>query len=196
MQFDVIDKRLPPLFLKEIRSFVDNYFEGTQKPLKLNQKPEIIERLERLDSINNNLLNENKRINNVLDYSYVARMNISGALYDSPYMSSPYKSDDLIRLMFPVFRDTMIMYGNQPTMEKILQFDDTAEKAIDIVIQKHPKFPFGYLIKSKILYERKDSNYIIYAEKAREIFEITTAISNHSPIHDKALADLKELLGK
>lgn len=62
------------------------------------------------------------------------------------------------------------------------------------VIEKYPTFPFSYYVLS-LIYKSNDSNaYIKYADKAIEIFKITTTISGHHPSHDQALQYLLDYI--
>ncbi len=66
---------------------------------------------------------------------------------------------------------------------------------IDTVIQKYPKYPFGYYIKFLILkYVKKDNDWKTYALKALSIFKITTSIVGHNPCQDSAVNGIKREL--
>jgi hypothetical protein len=71
-----------------------------------------------------------------------------------------------------------------------------AESTYKIVIEKYPKFPFGYYFLVLCLREKKDESWKEYAKKGIEILEITTSIDRHNPNHDEILRKLKVYLNE
>jgi hypothetical protein len=62
------------------------------------------------------------------------------------------------------------------------------------IIEKHPRFPFGYFALTEFLRSRDDPDWINYAKQAVAIFEKTTMIEGHDAAHDDALRLLKSYL--
>ncbi|MFA6216689.1 MAG: hypothetical protein WDL87_03445 [Candidatus Omnitrophota bacterium] len=65
-----------------------------------------------------------------------------------------------------------------------------AETKSMAVIEKFPNFPFAYYHVALCFRARNDNKWRTYAQKAKEIFEITTTIGGHVKSHDEALENI------
>jgi hypothetical protein len=65
---------------------------------------------------------------------------------------------------------------------------------IDQVIEKYPCFPYGYYVKSELLYMIGNSEYKKYAKKCIEILKITTTFEGHNEMQDATLKLLESKL--
>ena len=124
-------------------------------------------------------------INNVKEYSYYATLDIYGidiiAGYGLTYTS------DLSKRMGKVVEEV--------NGKLYVRNDKKSLPILDEVIEKYPNFPFGYFAKFNILKSFGDLAWKRYAQKAVDIFQITTTIKGHHASHDEALTLLKRDLG-
>ena len=185
-QLDKIFKRLDEKD-KQIKNL-----DSTFKNLQMDSK----EKSEALKTISGNvkfLENENsakdqeiKNLNNqiigIKDYSNIALLNLNGIekVYSPEFGGW---ETELYNLMNSVIATNK--FG------KFIKTNDSAISTLNTVIEKYPKFPFGYYGMCINLITRGDSNWKSYAIKAIKILEITTTIDGHKPVHDKVLAKLK-----
>ena len=190
------------IFDKEIHSFIKSYFIiGNESNLSV---PQFYQELKVRDSIINNLSNEvkdvkkknlekiqeieklNESVSNIKNYSNMARLDSRGAErhFGHPFTGTKTSLESLINNIVEIVHDSLIYTKNS----------DTALLNTTLIINKYPNFPFGYYYKAIILFNRKDNNWIIFAEKAIDIFKFTTQISGHKEDHDQAMFYLVELL--
>jgi hypothetical protein len=179
---DNIEEKFVPILSKEIKVFVDTYFVGFNQPLRIKQKPEIIDRLEKSDSTVNELKKENLSIRNILNYQHEAKLCVTGFESEGGGFTN-----ELTSLMSQAIEQKDNGYFPKS--------DSTAEKALDLAISKYPRFPFSFYFKAAILSTKPKSDWLIYAKKALEILNITTTINGHNPQHDIALKNVKDWLG-
>ena len=72
-----------------------------------------------------------------------------------------------------------------------VRLDESALQAVNKVIEKYPKFPFGHSSKANMLLLRDMKEWRNSAQKAIEILEITTSIEGHKSHHDEVLKQLR-----
>jgi hypothetical protein len=87
-------------------------------------------------------------------------------------------------------------YFKRKAGKVFVRYDDEAIARYREMISRDPVYPFGHHMMAEALYLKKDPLWIDYALRAAEILEKTTAIVNHSPDHDDALRNIRELLRK
>jgi len=125
-----------------------------------------------------------KEILNVKKYSYYADYNIYGTniMMGLGLSFSSDLSNRMKELLFEKDGKTYVknLIENLPL--------------IDEVIEKYPYFPFGYFTKFDFLKAHGNPEWKKYAQKAVEIFEVTTTIPGHNESHDEALRLLKHVL--
>lgn len=76
----------------------------------------------------------------------------------------------------------------------MFKYDDSSISILSTIIEKYPKFPFGYYGMSQALLRRKDPAWKEFAKKALSILIITTSIDGHKPEHDQTFEALTEWL--
>lgn len=174
---------------KQIKN-LDSTFKNIQT--ESEQKSEVLKNLsDNVKILENDNLNKDQQIielNNqiigVRDYSNIALLDLNGIEKTYSSMFVGWKTE-LYNLMSSVI-------GSTPPF--FIKTNDTALTTLKEVIQKYPKFPFGYYGMCVNLIKKQDSNWKSYAIKALKILEITTTIDGHKPIHDQVLQLLKELI--
>ena len=124
-------------------------------------------------------------INNVKEYSYYATLDMYGFGEMKPGYGIIVKSDLSTRMHEILIEQNKVIF---------VKNDKAMLPKIDEVIKLYPNFPFGYWAKFNLLKDLGDPDWKTYAEKAMNIFEITTTIKGHDPSHDQALKVLKEVL--
>jgi hypothetical protein len=144
--------------------------------------------LSRIDKYQLTIENKTNKINllqdeiqNIKDYSFYAKMDMFGL-------------DVIAGANMAIDSPLSIMMKKILTPKDgiaILINDKSALPQLNHVIEKYPKFPFGYYFKSLILKERNNSEWKKYANRAIEIFKITTAIEGHHGDHDEGLKRLR-----
>ena len=87
-------------------------------------------------------------------------------------------------------------YFKREAGKLFVRYDDEAIVRYKEMISRDPVYPFGYYMMAEALHLKKDPAWIDYALRAAEILEKTTAIVNHSPDHDDAIRNIRELLRK
>lgn len=131
---------------------------------------DIEERNKKIEALEN-------EVENVKEYNYYSTLNMYGL--DKVYgMGISYDTDLSKRMKRILFeKDGKIFVKTELSILP----------EIDEVILKYPKFPFGYWAKYNLLKSNGQHAWKEYANKVMEIFEITTTIEGHHPMHDEAL---------
>ena len=115
------------------------------------------------------------------DYVHYARYNILGEYVQDNGQASD--TSELSLLMKQLVSDQGHKYR---------VIEDLGNIAIvNRVIAEYPDFPFGYYVKYFLLGISRDPEWIKYARKAIEIFEITTAVDGHDPTHESCLNEIR-----
>lgn len=202
-----------PEFYKELKkrdSIIQNHeISLTDKSSKIRVLDSTVTMLERdrnlkTEAINNlsksvlNLQDENlnkdkelgnlkKSVAEVKDYTIMARLGLTGREFEvGTSLIAP--ETELSLLMKQV-----VTFDGSHGMSILLS--DTALYYVEKVIQKFPKFPFGYYAKATILSRtKKVSEVSPIMLKALTIFEITTSIEGHNAQHDEALKKAREYM--
>lgn len=186
-QLEEIKKRLDEKDL-EIKALKSNVSKVEEDASQKGQT--IISLSEAVSSIQNENIQKSLAINklnteivNIKDYSNVAKLDHLGAEIRYGSGLTGWKSD-LYHLMEQVIIETngKIQLKNR----------DSSLLILDLVITKYPKFPFSYWAKSMLLLKKNHPDWTKYADKASEIFAITTTIEGHNNHHDKIFKDLKQ----
>lgn len=124
----------------------------------------------------------------ILDYSNVARLDALG----NPPGLGPGGD---ISFNSPLTNAIRPHYRYDKNTKKIhMSRSKEAEETYRELIENFPTFPFGYYFLVLCLRERGDQEWRTYAEKAVEILEKTTKLSDHHPNHDEILSKLAEWL--
>lgn len=133
--------------------------------------------------------NYNGNITMVSDVSYAeyAKLDMTGLAFHAGY-GLIGGDTELSALMKHVVKFT------SPQIE--IMVNDTALRYTDSVIKKFPHFPYSYYCKAVILATLNTNlkESVISAEKAVEIFEITTKIEGHFTDQDRALIVMQKLI--
>ena len=127
----------------------------------------------------------NNEVNGIKDYSSIAELDQLGfkIRYSYPLTGGGTELSNLIgKVIFE--KEGQIKF----------RFSDSALVVLETVINKYPNFPFSYWAKSMILLKKGDSNWLNNAQKALEIFKVTTSIEGHKKSHDQGLKFVLELL--
>ncbi len=74
--------------------------------------------------------------------------------------------------------------------------DEALEPKFRAIVLQFPRFPFGHFALAECLRDRGDSEWLVHAERAREILEKTTIIAGHHKSHDEALALVRSYLSE
>lgn len=118
----------------------------------------------------------------VREYSSVARLD---ALGNPPGYGIGFEHvwiDDLTRL----FEDMYTIDDGRISMRR----GPEAEQRYREVIQRFPKFPFGYYFLAVCLKERGEEEWREHAKLALEILKITTRIDGHHENHDDIISKI------
>lgn len=200
-----------PEFYKEIKkrdSVISNHENSLkQKTNQLNLLDSTVTKLQKEDVLKNqtisnlsssvvNLQKQNSTkeqeleklkndVNNIRDYSNIARLDLTGVELHAGN-GITMSDTELSALMKKILRieDNKVY----------VKVSDTVMVYVNEVIEKFPKFPFGYYAKAKILLSKNIKDGLPYVFKTIEILEITTSIQGHNPNHDEALAEFKNIL--
>ncbi len=135
---------------------------------------DIEQRNKEIDSLRNEVIN-------VKQYSYYATLDIYGRDVIPGY--GIIVSSDLIDRMKNILVEGKGTIAPKATMEVLPLIND--------VIRKYPNFPWGYYCKAAVYKDFNNQAWKAAADKAIEIFEVTTTIVGHHPSHDQALKQLK-----
>ena len=158
---------------------------NTNKNL-LNQNKSI---LDKIDAYQYTIEEKNKKIeqlhnevHHVKQYSYYATFDIYGHDIKSGYNTKV--SSDL--------SDRMSKIITELNGKVFVKNSKSALTDIDNVINIYPNYPFGYWAKFTLLKTLGKVSCKEYAQKAIDIFKITTSIQGHDASHDEALKVLKK----
>lgn len=116
------------------------------------------------------------------DYSSVARLDALGNPPGAGIGSDLKVDTELTKLLegtYTVARSRIFM-----------KRDPEAEQRYRTVIERFPKFPFGYYFLAICLRERGDKKWRMHAEHAVEILHKTTQIDGHNSNHDEVFQKL------
>ena len=130
---------------------------------------------------------QEQKVQGLQDYNGVARLNAIGIEVDGPVAAGLFSSG-IKRALAGTFK------FNNPAKTIDFEFTPEAEAKYKTVIDREPRFPFTYVLYAECLRERKDPAWRGYAEKAVEIFKITTKIGGHNGQHDIFLQRTEEML--
>ncbi len=157
---------------------------GTNEDL-IFQNSQMLDRISRyqadLEERNLRIKELEREMLDIKEYSFYADYNITGTNLNAGTGLSI--SSDLYNRMSKILSikdDNAFIIQDQENI-----------KLIDEIIELYPYFPFGYFAKFQILKNFDDPDWRKYAERAIQIFEVTTTISGHNASHDQALKILK-----
>ena len=188
-QLEKISKRLDEkdIEIKNLKSnIVKIEVDATKKDQTIGSLSEIVSNMQKENlQKESEIKSLNKEVVGIKDYGNVANLDDLGVEKRYGDMFTGWKTD-LYTLMEQVIFETKGM--------PIFNIKDSALLILDIVISKYPKFPFAYFAKSMILLKKGQTNWREFADKALDIFAITTTIEGHNKNHDTALKFLKSII--
>ena len=120
------------------------------------------------------------------DYSSVANRDALGNPNYAGIGSDIKYNDELTSLL----ADMYSIEGSQIVMKRGLE----AEQRYREIIDKFPKFPFGYYFLAFCLRERGDDEWRFHARQAVKILRMTTQVDGHSRNHDEVLNKISSWL--
>jgi tetratricopeptide (TPR) repeat protein len=85
-------------------------------------------------------------------------------------------------------------YVRDTSEGQLIRHDDEAIAYYTRLQEAYPKYPFSYYFLAEAYRRRGEGRWRDYAQKAIEIFTITTSLPHHVPNHDEALAHLQKML--
>jgi len=166
--------QLIKIFEKDADDFVKSHFLSRNAGDSSMGITDLYKELNRKDSI------KEKEIQDIKDYSNMARLNLYGLEFD--------EGDILFSSGISVLMKNV--WGYSQGKGYTLKVSDSALHYSDTVIERFPKFPFGYASKAMLLSAINYPESLKFAQKAVEILKITTTIEGHNPIHDEILRRL------
>lgn len=89
-----------------------------------------------------------------------------------------------------LIKKTCTVVGDKVSFKNDLESENIYRQ----IIEKYPRFPFGYYYLSFALYSKNDPSWKFYARRAVEILKKTTIIDGHNGDHDKILKMLENSL--
>jgi hypothetical protein len=117
-------------------------------------------------------------------YAYIATLTFNG----TPIVKGDVTiSNDISRATEGTWFETKENTFRPVCTTAALQKDRTATRL-------YPDFPFTFYALAYCLHKEADPEWRSYAESAAAIFEQTTTIGGHIPMHDQLLAYLRQLL--
>jgi hypothetical protein len=125
--------------------------------------------------------------NSILEYSEVARLDALG----NPPGLGPGSDISINNELTKLLKDTYVFKDGQIRMSRSAE----SESKYRQLIQKYPKFPFGYYFVALCLRDNRNEEWRSYAIKAVEILEQTVKLDGHNKNHDEVLARLNRWLG-
>lgn len=124
--------------------------------------------------------------NSILEYSEVARLDAVG----NPPGLGPDSDISMNTELVNLLKDTYVLRDGRFHMSRSTE----SEAKYRQVIEKYPKFPFGYYFVVLCLKDKGNDEWKTYAKKAVEILEQTVKIDGHNKGNDEVLAKLKHWL--
>lgn len=141
-------------------------------------KKDVEQEKKKVESVKKDLETEKMKVEAIRDYSLVAKLNMHG-LTGAAGKGLRERATAISRLMEPA----LILENEVSTC----RCDDNSLTVFKEVIRQYPKFPFSYFCIADCLKIRNNPEWKQYAIKAKDIFEITTSLSEHHQSHDQAL---------
>lgn len=167
------NSQLIKVFEKNIDEFVKSQFLNKNVGDSAGIS-EIYMEINRKDSL------REKEIQDVRDYSNMARLNIYGLEIDDGDVLFQSGISVLMRKVWSRNKDNGFS----------LIVTDSALYYANLVIERFPKFPFGYASRAMLLSNSNFPESLKSAKKAIEILRVTTKIEGHNPNHDEILKRL------
>lgn len=159
---------------------------GQQQTSAMNNISTITNKLEdEISQKDQEIRDLNSEISGVKDFSHIATLNLFGLDQMYGFGLTGWKTE-LYNLMFSVVIKKENGYQ--------FKYDDSSISILSTIIEKYPKFPFGYYGMSYALLRRKDPAWKEFAKKALSILIITTSIDGHKPEHDQTFEALNQWL--
>ena len=135
------------------------------------------------------LSNASNNLGIIEKYEYVSRLNTKGS--DQPFFYAINPSEPLIPKGLPE-----ILVGSYESIDMGTQYkcDPISQEKFTKAISFNPNYPFSYYALAFCKRDGSGDEWMDYAKKAIEIFQITTQIEGHNSEHDNALEYITEFL--
>lgn len=189
-QLGKINKRIDEkeLQIKLLDSTLTNIQTDAKfKTQTINALSASVVEMQRKDSLKDKeIIKLNKEVIGIKGYSNIAKLDIWGLEVHLGYGLIGGETE-LSILMKKILEQKSNRLGPK--------LDDSTSILIDKVIEKYPKFPFGYYCKVLFQIQRNKNPWKEFATIAIEILEITTTIEGHKSDHDQVLDQLRVILG-
>lgn len=144
-----------------------------------------------IETLNFQLTTTKENLDKMKKYEYISRLTHTGSEQIFFYASNPYRP--LIPQGLPE-----ILIGSYETTDELgsiaYKCNIDSQKKYDKAIKFNPDYPFSYLALAYCKKQIGEKDWFSYANKAMEIFGITTEINGHNSEHDVALKILQNLL--
>lgn len=115
----------------------------------------------------------------------------SVAKWDALGYEMPFREGQQIEYTSPLSRMLENMYTKNEDGDYDFRLDEEAEQQYQVIVDKYPKYPFGYYYLAMCQRERGNSTWVDNAQKAISILEQTIIIEDHHRHHDEVLEKLR-----
>ena len=144
-----------------------------------------------IETLNTQLTSANQDLDKLKKYEYISHLTHTGSEQIFFYASDP--NHPLIPQGLPE-----ILIGTYVATDEFgsiaYKCDAPSQKKYDEAIKFNPDYPFSYLALANCKKQNGGQDWLNDANKALEIFKITTKIGGHSSEHDVALEVLQKLM--